>query len=239
MSDNSVVEFYNEYLERQVEAGIHHRHLYIQRWLEKFGFSEDNSVLEIGCGIGTQTQVMLQYLSEDAKVTSVDISDESIAIAKKRLAKYSNLTLIAGDITELEISEKFDVIVLPDVIEHIPLDLHDGLFNKLSKLLNPDGFILIHIPDPEYLQWVHENRPEELQVIDNPVHTNELLSKVYKYDLVIHYLKSYSIFNTPADYQVIVLKLNKSKDYKYLENPKNDSFLRRLKRKMKFVVRGK
>ena len=194
--------------------------------------------LEIGCGIGTQTKLMLQYLSLDANVTAIDISEKSIEIAKKRLKKYENLELISGDIIEIDIGGIYDVIVLPDVIEHIPLAQHRTLFDKLSKLLKKEGFILIHIPSPYYLEWATQYKKEDLQVIDQPVHTLELLKNLDNTNLYVHYLNTYSIFNNPEDYQIIVLKQKQNSTYQPVNIPINDSLIRRINRKLKYYIRG-
>lgn len=232
-------EFYDNYTERQLNAGIHHRHLAIQRWLEKFNMPKTGNFLEVGCGIGTQTKLMLQYLKPEAKLTAVDISKKSIGIVKQRLKQYDNLSLIAGDIVALNLEGQFDTIILPDVIEHIPVEQHNHLFEKLSSLLNEQGFILIHIPHPNYLEWVTKNKPDELQIIDNPVYTDILLNNVYQHGLYITHLESYSIFNTPSDYQVIVLNKKKQSLYTSIKNPEGDTFFRKAKRKLKFLLRGK
>ncbi len=233
-----VSDYYNNYSDRQLNAGIHHRHLSIQRWLEKFNMSKSGSVLEIGCGIGTQTQLIAEYLYTTSSLTAIDISETNIALAKSRLEKFKNIDFIAADIIKLDITDTFETIILPDVIEHIPLEQHYTLFEKLSTLLSNTGFILIHIPHPNYLEWVKENRPEELQVIDNPVYTNTLLSNIYPHNLEIKYLESYSIFNTPADYQVIVLNKTKPLNYQAILKPKGDSIGKRISRKIKRIKRG-
>ena len=122
---------------------------------------------------------------------NIGVNECEIVFVKKKI-----ITVRITDSEIAEIKQNFDVIVLPDVIEHIPLEQHDGLFGKLSKLLNEDGFMLIHIPEPEYLEWVHVNKPEELQVIDNPIHTDQLLSIVYKHGFknicpITHYFDTF------------------------------------------------
>ena len=144
MKGQKTAKFYDDFVDQQLKSGIHHRHLAILKWLQKFSMPQTGNFLEIGCGIGTQTELLLQELSLDSKVTAIDISEKSIAYAKKRLKLYDNVTLIVGDITEINLSGKFDVIILPDVIEHIPLELHSNLFKKLAALLEEKGFLLIH-----------------------------------------------------------------------------------------------
>lgn len=233
-----VSDFYNTYSKKQLNAGIHHRHLAIQRWLEKFNMSKSDDALEIGCGVGTQTQLILEYLNPTAKLTAIDISKKSIELAKNKLSRFKNLELIAADIIELDITGNFETIILPDVIEHIPIEQHFNLFKKLSNLLSNTGFILIHIPHPNYLEWVTKNKPNELQVIDNPIYTDNLLKNIYPNNLYISYLESYSIFNTPADYQVIVLIKNQNVNYQPILKPKGDSIVKRILRKINRIKRG-
>ena len=234
---NHTSEFYDRFADRQVKAGIHQRHLAIQRWLEKFKMPRIGNFLEIGCGIGTQTELMLEYLKPDANLIAIDISKKSIKIAEERLKQFDNLTLITGNIISCSFRIKFDVIVLPDVLEHIPLEQHNSLFKKLSSLMHDEGFILIHIPHPHYLKWLQQNYPQKLQLIDNPIHTNNLLKHVYSNGLYIDYLESYSIFNKPADYQVIVLKKHMPNLYIPILNPRSDSTARRAKRRLRRYFR--
>ena len=61
-------------------------------------------------------------------------------------------------------------------------------------------------PHPLYLTWVREHQPELLQVIDQPIHTDELLRNTYAVGLYLEKLESYSLFSTAYDYQWIILK---------------------------------
>lgn len=236
----TTTEYYNEFAEQQYASGIHYRHLAIMGWLKRFGMPKNGNILEIGCGVGTQTELILRYLDLNSSVTAVDISDKSIAYAQQRLARYSNVKLLIGDIIELEVNAVFDSIVLPDVLEHIPLDQHNRLFEKLSSIISSDGFILIHIPHPHYLEWLRINKPETLQIIDNPIQTDQLLNLVYRHGLYLHHLESYSIYANPHDYQVVVIKKKvQTKEYNVVSKPKIESIYNRLQRKLKYLARGK
>jgi trans-aconitate 2-methyltransferase len=235
----TTADYYNDFAQKQLASGIHHRHLAIMRWLKKFDFPKSGNILEIGCGVGTQTELLLRYLDLKSTVTAIDISDKSIHHARQRLARYSNVKLITGDIVELDFNEKFNTIILPDVLEHIPLNQHDKLFKKLASLVQKEGFILIHIPHPNYLRWLSVHKPEELQIIDNPIYTDQLLNHVYKHGLFLHYLESYNIYADPCDYQIIILKKdNKSKEYQLIE-PKAVPFYERVQNRLKYLLRGK
>ena len=108
--------------------------------------------------------------------------------------------------------------MLPDVIEHIPVEQHKKLFANISSVLKKDGFILIHIPQPYYQEWCFKNKPEALQVIDQAIYTDQLAQNVYPNKLFISHLETYSIWKQHGDYQVIVLKPYRT-DLSYDELP--------------------
>lgn len=85
----------------------------------RFSESRGKEVLEIGCGIGTDT---LQFAKAGAKVTAVDISEVSVDICKKRFQTYGfDAEIICADaeyLTELLPGRKFDIIYSFGVIHH-------------------------------------------------------------------------------------------------------------------------
>jgi trans-aconitate 2-methyltransferase len=237
---SEVVEFYDNFSSRQSWAGINNRHLSIQFHLEKAGLKKNHKVLEVGCGIGTVSHLILRTLSGNGTLHAIDISPKSIALAKELNARYSNAIFEVLDLTKETIDDKFDIVVLPDVIEHIPFELYSSLFSNLSALLKDNGFIFIHIPHPNYLEWLIRNGSKELQIIDNPVYTDKLLSIVYPLGLYVHYLKSYSVYSISDDYQIIVLKKRSAEsDFKsrnvFFESPLHN----RIIKKISYLLRGR
>jgi trans-aconitate 2-methyltransferase len=230
-----IAKWYDKFSKTQENEGINFRNKKIQEWLIKFGLKEDSKVLEIGCGVGTQTELLAEYLNEKGSILSNDLSEKSIELAKKRLKSYDNISFLSGDIVKQNIEGKFDIILLPDVLEHIPIVDHNLLFKKIRYLIKPEGFILIHIPNPNYLQWCHENTPEMLQIIDQPIHTSILVENIYPNDLYIDYLETYSIWIDNNDYQIIRLKPNPNVDYQTVSN--NNSLLRKVIDKIKKIAK--
>lgn len=201
-----IAEFYDNFSERQMRAGVNERHKSILNILIKSGLNKSDKILEIGCGVGTLTGLLAEYVI-NGEIMAVDISEKSIEIAGQRLAKYQNLKLLTKNVIEENLEEEnYDVIVLPDVIEHIPIEQHPVLFKKLNILLKPQGFVLIHIPNPEHLEWYQNHNPELLQIVDQPIHTNILAENAYSNGFYIFELKNYSIWLKDPDYQYAVLK---------------------------------
>ncbi len=72
----------------------------INKILDAADITEEDTVLEIGPGIGTMTQ----YLAERAgKVIAVEIDKNLLPILDETLAEYSNITVINDDILKVDI----------------------------------------------------------------------------------------------------------------------------------------
>ena len=100
-------------------------------------------VLEAGCGVGAQT-ITLSGNSPDAHITSIDISESSVAEAKKKAeaSGCTNVTFQQGDIFNLSFKpESFDHIFVCFVLEHLAEPIEALLC--LKKILKPGGTITI------------------------------------------------------------------------------------------------
>jgi len=107
----------------------------------EFARWKDKDVLEIGCGIGTDT---INFARAGARVTAIDVSKKSINIAKKRAEVFglSNqiefIEMSAEDMSELiRVGAKFDFIYSFGVIHHTPNP--QRVFNQLPDLMKPDA----------------------------------------------------------------------------------------------------
>ncbi len=200
-----VTAFYDEVVERQTRVGINRRHEAILAWLWRFGLRPDDRVLEIGCGGGALTQLLAEALPRGS-VFGVDLSPRSIEATRERLAAFGNVQVVAGDVLDVDVGERYDVVVLPDVIEHIPLEMHDTLFGRVASWVKPAGFVLAHYPNPHHLEWFHANHPERLQIVDQPIHADVLLANAYRHGLYLDYFERYSIWIREGDYIAAVLR---------------------------------
>jgi len=81
-----------------------------------------SKVLEAGCGVGAQTVTLAQN-NPEALITSVDISEKSVATArlKAEAAGITNVTFQRADIFDLPFEpSSFDHIFVCFVLEHLP-----------------------------------------------------------------------------------------------------------------------
>jgi 2-polyprenyl-3-methyl-5-hydroxy-6-metoxy-1,4-benzoquinol methylase len=148
-----------------------------------------------------------------------------------------NASFHDGDVLEMDIEGVFDVVVLPDVIEHIPLEAHRGLFARVEGWLAPAGFALLHYPNPFYLTWCHEHRPELLQLVDQPVHADALAANVHASGLYLQHLETYSIWIEGGDYVVAVLRrANDQRSFREIQS-EADSLPKRVLNRIRALVK--
>lgn len=108
------------------------------------------NILEIGAGTGAN----LEMLSTLGKVTAVEPNE----VARKNISeKFSEkITLINGKIPgELNLqNQKFDVICLFDVLEHIEDD--KAALREIKKILERDGRIILTVPAFQFMWSNHD-----------------------------------------------------------------------------------
>lgn len=203
--NKSVSDWYDGFSALQARTGVNIRHRTILRNAKRAGLRNGMHVLEIGCGIGRVTG-MLAKATTKGSVLGVDISPKSIEHARRNLAKHRHVRFRVSDMTDFQENQRFDLIVLPDVIEHIPLEQHPALFATIVDHLAPNGRVLINVPNAELLEYLHKHEPQTLQVIDQPIHLNRLISIVYDHGLVLEEMHGYGLRYDLAEYTSILLR---------------------------------
>lgn len=98
-------------------------------------------VLELGCGTGDFTRMFCQ---PGFSLTSVDISEELIAIASRNLAENKNVRFIHSSFEELPENTKFDAVIGSSVLHH--LDIKPAI-KQMHKLLKTGGVISFAEPN--------------------------------------------------------------------------------------------
>jgi trans-aconitate 2-methyltransferase len=140
----------------------------------------------------------------------VDISVESIKKASVLWKEQSNLKFEVSDMSDFDKKgSTFDFFVFPDILEHIPVDQHNRLFRTIHKHAHQDSVIFIHIPAPRYLQWMIENEPQKLQIIDQPLDSGDLIKSITSNGFYLEKMETYPIFFEEKDYQYFVFRASK------------------------------
>lgn len=200
-----ISKYYDKFSDYQRKVGINIRHRLIFRNIKREGLRRNSLVLEIGCGIGSLTGLLAGFLTS-GRIVSIDISPKSIEIAKSKNGRFSNIEFLVSDMSNFSTNEKFDFVILADVLEHIPIKDHVFLFQKIGNLLHSKSKILINIPSPFHIEWIERFQKNALQIIDQPLYTDKFLAAIYSNNMYLFYLETYSLFFKQGDYQWIVIK---------------------------------
>lgn len=114
--------------------------------------NENTHVLDIGCGDGG---VMGALLERGCHVTGIELNAFKFECSTENLYKYLEMglaTLINVNVYEeqalVSLKEKFDLIILKDVIEHIPNQ--ERFIPYIKQFLKPGGRIFFGFP-PWYM----------------------------------------------------------------------------------------
>jgi len=139
---NNPIRFY---IQRHIEAPL----------LQKLGANISNKVvLEVGCAHGVGTQILLDQWRAK-KVYAIDLDDEMLQKARKRLKGYrkDRLELQVGDVTQLQAKNHcYDAVVNFAAIHHVP-DWQAAL-KEIARVLKPGGlFIFQEVTAQWILRW--------------------------------------------------------------------------------------
>lgn len=182
--------------------------------------SPGQDILDIGCGAGPFS---LYAASVGARVKGIDLSARAIA-ADRKSAEYlglPDLEFVNEDFMTYMDAEVYDVIMLTEVLEHLPDD--GKALEKIRSLLKKNGVLLMSVPSV--------NAPLHIRYVDkygkDPF--DERVGHLRRYDAV-------TIFNLlhSTGYSLIEFKLCEG----YLRNWLfNDSFGHSLMRFNRSFVR--
>jgi ubiquinone/menaquinone biosynthesis C-methylase UbiE len=108
---------------------------------------ENKVVLDAGCGLGGRTAFYSEKGAES--VFAIDIDENHVKFAKE-FADYKNsknITFRQANFIDIPFeSDKFDVILLNDVLEHIKVDYLERALLELQRVLKPGGKIYMEFP---------------------------------------------------------------------------------------------
>jgi trans-aconitate 2-methyltransferase len=200
-----ISDFYDTFNESEKSRRLNVRHYSIFHQLARLGLKRNHHVLEVGCGFGTVTSLIVSYISR-GRIVGTDISRERIAFCQQLFSNHHNASFVLTDMTDFPVREQFDFIVLPDVLEHIPLESHRQLFSTMASLLKDDGTILVHIPHPLMIDYMRENNPSALQIVDQSLRSDHLTQVATMAGLELQYFRAYCLTNSKPDYVTLVFK---------------------------------
>jgi len=114
---------------------------------------ETARIVDIGCGRG----LLANYLalgSDSREVTGIDKQTRRIEAARNTISGRSNIHFRLQDALDLK-REKFDVIVVSDMLHHLTYPQQETLLEHCYRILPAGGLLLMEdvTPDPKW-KWI-------------------------------------------------------------------------------------
>ncbi len=157
-------------------------------------------ILEIGCSVGASSWRMARAWP-DAEVVGADISPGSIAVAQQCF-RLPNLSYRAGTVTPGSLEGEFDLVVMMDVYEHIPVADRATVHAAIKAHLAKECRIVITVPTPA-LQHAAHCVPGGLQPVDEDIGLDEIRSFATDTETQLLYMRQVGIWEY-GDYTHIV-----------------------------------
>lgn len=124
---------------------------------------------DIGCGVGN---LLLAFEDHRIESKGIDTSEESLAIGSARVrSPYIKIEKMSV----FDLNERFDLVYLTEVLEHIPDDERLLRFLR-DNIVNKNGYLVITVPAHKSLYSAFDRSVGHLRRYDR----NELLSLLGK-----------------------------------------------------------
>jgi 2-polyprenyl-3-methyl-5-hydroxy-6-metoxy-1,4-benzoquinol methylase len=205
----------------EVEA----RKYFVEPHIPKFAEFErwrGKKVLEIGCGLGTDS---INFARAGADVTVVDLSEESIALCKKRFEVFGlRANFYSGNaesLAQLVPVEKYDLIYSFGVIHHTPHP--ERVFEQIKLYCKPETELRVML----YSKWswkvlwiiVVEGkgafwRSDELVARYSEAQTGSPVTFYYSFDGVRRLMSDYDVVKIRKDH-IFPYRIDKYVKYEY------------------------
>jgi 2-polyprenyl-6-hydroxyphenyl methylase/3-demethylubiquinone-9 3-methyltransferase len=128
--------------ERRISEGYRSIYIDMDAFVDQMRQWKPNAkrILEVGCGEGAVTQ-RLRAAYADAQITAIDITPR---VGRLYQGSLDGVRFIQSRVQEVAASDsgQYDLLVLCDVLHHVPLDLRQDLLDAIRKAMAPGGTLV-------------------------------------------------------------------------------------------------
>ena len=178
-----------------------------------FPSCEGKKVLEIGCGLGT---IGANFVFHGADYTGVELSEESLALAKKRFEVFEQTgKFYSGNAEELSSFvpvETYDLIYSFGVIHHSPHP--EKIISEIKKYMNENSVLKIML----YAKDSWKNYMIESGLDQPEAQYGCPIAKTYTKQDVVELLEGYEVLSIEQDH-IFPYQIEPYKKGEYLKQP--------------------
>jgi 2-polyprenyl-3-methyl-5-hydroxy-6-metoxy-1,4-benzoquinol methylase len=219
-SERILPEFYQDSIFDQI---LFLKHQFAYDLTKKYIHSSMH-ILDYGCGDGYGSY-FLASVSPEIEVFGIDIDKETIKQAQKKYHQTKNLHFFSLDKFR-KITQKFDLIVSFQVIEHV--EIVTDYLKFLHSLLSDHGVLIIATPSRSY-------RLNENQAPWNPYHLREYSSQQFQKEIIQVFENShfYSLIGKP---EVLAIEFSRVASSRQDQTPFKSNLLTNREQKQEYSI---
>jgi len=117
---------------------------FIRKAIRSMDIQPDDDILDLGCGTGRNSALMLDYLSNKGTVTGMDVSDIMGEQFRNKFKNDKRATFILRRIDQpFDLNKKFDKIFISFVIHGFPHEVRQTVIKNVLGHLKPGGIFFI------------------------------------------------------------------------------------------------
>jgi SAM-dependent methyltransferase len=117
---------------------------WVAKQLKKMGL-HPHKLMDFGCGVGLATPFLLEEFGSDSQIIGVDVSSDSLEIAR---SKYASGNISFQSLDNYTPNQSIDLVYCNGVFHHIPLDERDSAVHYVRNSLRPGGFFALWENNP-------------------------------------------------------------------------------------------
>lgn len=153
-----------------------------QSWIEQHLPKGNKKIIDIGAGVGYHPAKLIE---KGYNVAVIEKTKDCYPF----LLEHVKENIIVGDFLEINLTIKYDVVLLNEVIEHVELDKVDVFMKKCNEILTENGLIIGTTP------MLNETDYDPL----NPYHVveygkNDLVRLFNKHGFGVTYINHFGFF---------------------------------------------
>jgi len=185
---NKYFEFRSDSLSFQDDKKIQRHFDNVVKWNYQAHFNESHSsMLEIGCYLG-YTLISIQQLECFNRIEAIEISETAANLAIKKTGLESIYCDDAFNFLPQK-ENKYDVIIMKAVLEHIPKDKIGELLKLIYNSMKNDGIALISVPNMDWIGANHERYMDFTHEIGFTVESLKDIMNIYFDDAKVRTMK--------------------------------------------------
>jgi demethylmenaquinone methyltransferase/2-methoxy-6-polyprenyl-1,4-benzoquinol methylase len=117
---------------------------FIRKAVSDMQIKKGDHILDMGCGTGKNAGLMAEYLSEEGRITGVDLSPVMEKQFRKKHQSDNRIEFLRQRVDiPFDLGKKYDRVVISFIIHGFPHEVRESILKNAYNHLKPGGILMI------------------------------------------------------------------------------------------------